>query len=74
MKVVQVQKTPKQLRSPTPTPKSKNDPKIKLNSDVRIEGIIVDESCSTTWVDPKTVFVHNPDSENSQFGPIKVFY
>ena len=29
-------------------PKSKNDSKIKSNSNVRIEGIIENESCSTT--------------------------
>ena len=43
--------TPQQFVNPTPTPKivyygpkSKKDPKIK----VRIEGIIENESCSTT--------------------------
>ena len=36
--------------------KDKNYPKIKSNSNVRIQGIIENESCSATWVDPKTVF------------------
>ena len=31
----------------------KNDPKIRSNSNVRIEGIIENKSCSTTWLDPK---------------------
>ena len=35
--------------------KDKNDPNIKSNSNVTIQGIIGNESCSTTWVDPKTV-------------------
>ena len=30
--------------------------KIKSKSNVRIEGNTENESCSTTWVDPKTVF------------------
>ena len=34
-------------------PKVKNDTNIKANA--RIEGNIENESCSTTWVDPKTV-------------------
>ena len=36
--------------------KVKNDLKIKSKSNVRIEGDIENESCSTTRVDPKTVF------------------
>ena len=57
MKVVPLHKqTPKQFLNPTPIPKSrplgpqkvKNDHKIKSKSNVRIEGNIEDESCSTT--------------------------
>ena len=57
MKVVQLQEqTPKKFLNPTPTPKNspfgpqkvKNDPKIKVKSNVRIEGNIENESCSTT--------------------------
>ena len=42
--------------SPLWPQKDKNDPKIKSNSNVRIQGIIENESCSTTLVDQKTVF------------------
>ena len=42
--------------SPLGPQKVKNDPKIKSKSNVRIKGNIDNESCSTTWVDPKTVF------------------
>ena len=34
----------------------KNEPKINLKSNVRIEGNIENASCSPTLVDPKTVF------------------
>ena len=48
--------------------KDKNDPKIKSNSNVIIQGIIENESCSTTWVDPKTVFEPHiePKTQKSQ--------
>ena len=36
--------------------KDKNDPKIKSNFNVTINGIIENENCSTTWVEPKTLF------------------
>ena len=39
--------------SPLGLHKVKNDPKIKSNSNVTIQGIIENESCSTTWVVPK---------------------
>ena len=57
MKVVQLhEQNPKQLLNPTPNPKNsprgptkdKNDPKIKSKSNLRIEGNIENESCSTT--------------------------
>ena len=40
--------------------KVKNDSKIKSNSKVRIEGMIENLSCSTIWVDPKTVYELKP--------------
>ena len=36
--------------------KVRNEPKIKSNSKVRIEGSIENESCSTILVDHKTIF------------------
>ena len=36
--------------SPLEPQKSQNDPKIKSKSNIRIEGHIENESCSTTWV------------------------
>ena len=47
---------PSPKNSPLESQKVKNDPKIKSNSKVRIEGIIENDSCSTAWVDPKTAF------------------
>ena len=35
---------------------------------VRIEGDIENESCSSTWVDPKIDFKPFPDPKNSPFG------
>ena len=52
--------------------KYKNDPQIKSNSNVRIQGIIENESCSTTGVYPKTVFEPHIESKNSPLGPQKV--
>ena len=48
--------------------KVKNDPKINSKSNVRIESNKEYESCSTTWVDPKTVIEHYPDPKNRPFG------
>ena len=56
MKVVKLHEwTPKQFLSPTlnpkianRAPKSQNNPKIKSKSNVRFEGNIENESCSTT--------------------------
>ena len=53
MKVVELHHwAPKQFLSPALNPKiapkSHNNPKIKSNSNVRIQGIIENESCSTT--------------------------
>ena len=52
--------------------KVKNDPKIKSKSNVRIEGNIENESCSTTWEDPKTVFGPYNNPKKSPLGPQKV--
>ena len=56
MRVVPLHKwTPKQFSNPNPTPKLahyvpniQKDPKIKLKSNVRIDGNIENDSCSTT--------------------------
>ena len=66
--------------NPTPTPKNspcgsqkiKNDPKIKLKSNIRIDKNIQNESFSITWVDPKTVFEPFCNPKNSQLGLQKV--
>ena len=47
---------PDPKNSPLGPQKVKDDPKIKSKSNVRIEGNTENEGCSTTWVDPKTVF------------------
>ena len=52
--------------------KSQDNPKIKSNSNVRIEGNIENESCSTTGVDPKTVFNRTPTPPKNPLGPKKV--
>ena len=41
--------------------KVKNDTKIKLKSNVRIERNKENESCSTKWEDPKIVVKTHPD-------------
>ena len=52
--------------------KVKNGPQIKSKSKDRIEGTIKNESCSTTWVDPKTVFEPHIEPVNSPLGPQNV--
>ena len=47
--------------SPLGPKKDKKDPKNMSNSNVRIQASIENESSSTTWVDPKTIF--NPHIE-----------
>ena len=37
--------------------KLKKDPKIKSKSKVRIEESLVNKSCSTAWVDPKSFYI-----------------
>ena len=48
--------------------KVRNDPKIKSKSNVRIEGNIENESCSTTRVDPKTVVEPYSNPQASPLG------
>ena len=81
MKVVQLhEETPKQFLNTTKThkiahygPKNlRKYPKIKSKSNVKIEEHIENESCSTTWVYPKTVFELFPNTKNSPLGPQKV--
>ena len=47
-------------------------PKLGQKSNVRIKRNIENESCSITWVDPKTVFEPYPGHRISPFGPQKV--
>ena len=58
--------------SPLKPQKVKNDPKIKSKSNVITERIKEDESCSTRWVDPKTVVEPYPNPKNSPLKPQKV--
>ena len=45
---------------------------MKSNSKVRIERNIENKSCSTIWVDPKTVVEPYPNPKNSPLGTQKV--
>ena len=63
---------PKPQKYPIRVPKRKNDTKIESKANVRIEGNIENESCSTTWLDPKTVFEPFHSPKNSPLGPQKV--
>ena len=47
---------------------SKTTTKLSQKLKVRIEGSLENKSCSTTRVEPKTVF----EQQNSPFGPQKV--
>ena len=49
------------LSRPFGSQKAKMSPK-KDKTNVRIEGNIENKSCSTTWVDPKTVIKPYPES------------
>ena len=51
--------------------KVKKEPKIRSNSKVRIERNIENESCSTTWVHPNTLFEPFPNPKNSPLQPQK---
>ena len=65
---------------PNPNPKNsplgphnvKNDRKIRSKSNVRIEGNIENESCSTKQVDPNTVWEPYPIPKNCPLGLQKV--
>ena len=71
---------PQNSFEPFPNPKNsllgpqkvKNYPKIKSRSNVRIEKNKEDESCSTAWLDPKTVDEPYSNPKNSPLGPQKV--
>ena len=52
-------------------PKKPKWPQKWVKSKVKIEGNIEDDSGSTTWVDPKTVFEPYLDLKNSPFEPQK---
>ena len=56
----------------TPPQNTQIGPKNKWKSNVRIERNKENESCSTTWVDPKTVVKPYPDPKNSPLWPKKV--
>ena len=47
-------------------------PKLCQKSNVRIEGNIENESCSTARVDPKAVVEPYPNNKSSPLGPKKV--
>ena len=49
----------------------KNGPQIESKSNIRIDGNVQNESCSTKRVDPKTVFEPYPNLKNSPLGPQK---
>ena len=55
--------------SPLGPQKVKNNHKSKSKSNVRIQGIIENE---TTWVDPKTAFEPHIEPKTSPLGPQKV--
>ena len=57
---------------PNRAQKDKNAPKIQPNYNFTIQGIIENESCSTTWVHHKTVFEPIVEPKNSPLGPKKV--
>ena len=57
--------------SPLGPKKVKKYPEIKSKSNVRIEGYIENESCSTKLVKPKTVVESYSDLQTSPLGPKK---
>ena len=62
---------PDSKSSPIGLQKIKNNSNIKSKSKFKIEGTIKNESCSTTLVDPKTVFIPYPNPKNGPLGPQK---
>ena len=63
---------PNPKNSPLGPKKLKITTKLSQKSNVRHEGNIENESCSTKCVDPKTVFEPYPNPKNSPLGPQKV--
>ena len=59
-------------KSPLGPQKVQTDPKIKSKAKVRIEENIGNKSCSTAWVDLKTVFEPFPDPQNSPFLQLQI--
>ena len=66
-----LQTLPQPQKLPIRAQKVKNDPNIKSKSNDRAEGNIENESCSTTWVDPKTVVKSYSNPQTSPIGPHK---
>ena len=62
---------PNPKNSPLGPQKVKKDPDFKSKSKVRIERNIGNESCSTIWVDPKTVVEPYPNPKNRPIRPQK---
>ena len=62
---------PNPKNSPLGPQKVEKDTKIKSKSKVRIERNIENESCFTTWVDPKTVVDPYPNPKIANQGPKK---
>ena len=62
---------PKPLKQPIRAQKVKHDPNIKSKSNARVEGNIENESCSTTWVDPKTFVKPYSNPQSSPLQPHK---
>ena len=53
---------------PNRASKRQNKPEINSNSNVRIQKIIENKSCSTTSLDPKTIFEPHIEPKNNPFG------
>ena len=62
---------PHYKNSPLGPQKVKNSHNIKSKSNSRFEGNIENESCSITWVDPKTVLKPYSNPQTSPLGPQK---
>ena len=63
---------PDPKNNPLGPQKVKNYPKIESKSNVRIQRNIENESCSTTWVDPKRIVEPHPNPKKCPLGPQKV--
>ena len=62
---------PKPENSQLGPQKAKNDPKINSKLNDRIKGNVENESCSTTWVDPKQLLNPTPTTKPAHLGPKK---